>query len=169
MMPTMSFLPSTLSAVMRALRASHGLCTLPFHAPPTPRLALAWLGFLVGICVLALQGAALTWISSERPHLIAQDPGSAPWVIRLVTGVCPALHGSGASPEVVSADHGGLPRHRLAREVGEADDDDPVTPARRTATVLGWPPASRAGIPGGTPRHAWPCRFLTRPQLLTRL
>jgi hypothetical protein len=169
MMPTMSFHPSTLSAVMRALRASHGLCTLPFHAPPTPRRALAWVGFLVGICVLALQGAAVTWISSERPRLIAQDPGSAPGIMRLVIGLCPALHGSGESPEVVSVDHGWLPCHRLARDVCEADDDDPVTPALRTATVLGWPPASREGIPGGTHRHAWPSRFLARPQLLTRL
>jgi hypothetical protein len=119
--------------------------------------------------VCALHGAAVTWIAPERPRLIAHDPGSAPWVRRLVTGVNPALQGSGASPEVGSADHGGRPRHRRAREVGEAEDDDPVTVALRTATVRDWPPTSREGIPGGTPRHAWPCRFLTRPQLLTRL
>jgi hypothetical protein len=168
-MQTFSCQPSIRAAVMHTLRASQGSHTRPCHTPPEQRQALAWGGLVVGIMLLALQGAAIAWISSERPRLIAPDPGSAPWVMRLVTGACPALHGSGESPAVVSADHGGLPRHRRARDVGEADDDDPRTVALRTATVRDWPPASREGIPGGTPRHAWPCRFLTRPQLLTRL
>jgi hypothetical protein len=83
MMLMMSCQPSILFAVMRALRASHGIRTLPFHTPPEQKLALAWLGLLVGIVVLALQGASIPWLSSERPCMIAYDPGNSPWVMRL--------------------------------------------------------------------------------------
>jgi hypothetical protein len=161
--------PSILSAVMHSLGVSHGLCTLPFHTSPTQRLALAWVRLLVGIVVLALQGAAVAWLSSERPCMITHDPGSSPWVMRLVTGVFPALSGSGESHVVVSADHGWLPRHMLVQNVSDSDNDDPVAFAMRTAAVLGVPPATREGITGVTHRRLWPFRFLERPQLLTRL
>jgi hypothetical protein len=91
MVPTMSFHQSSLSAAMRSLCVSHGVRTLPFHTTPEQRLALAWLGLLLGIFVLAPQGVPVAWLSPERPRMIAHDPGSAPWVMRLVTGVFPTL------------------------------------------------------------------------------
>jgi hypothetical protein len=169
MMPITSCQPSILSAVIRALGVSHGLRTLPFHIPPTQRLALAWVRLLVGLLVLALQGALVAWPSSARPRLIAHDPGSSPWVMCLVTGVFPALSGSRESRVVVSADHRWLPRYSLARDVNDSDDDDPVAFAMRAAAVLGLPPETREGITGDTHSHFWPLRFLARPQLLTRL
>jgi hypothetical protein len=62
------------SAVMRALRASHGLRTLPFNILPKERLALAWVGLLVGILVLALHGAAVAGPASARPGMLMDDP-----------------------------------------------------------------------------------------------
>jgi hypothetical protein len=159
---------SPLSSVKPSLDFSHGSRTPPLHTSLTPRLALAWVGLLVGICVLALPGALLAWLSAERSCLIAHGPEDSPGAIRLVTGVFPAWSGAGGSPVVVSTDHGWLPRHRLARDVREADDDDPVTGAMGAATARGLPPTPHEAVPAITPRHGWPFRFLTRPQLLTR-
>jgi hypothetical protein len=168
-MPTMRVQQSTLSSASSSLDIVHGLHKPPFRTALTTRLALAWVGLLVGLGVLALQGALLAWLSAERPRLIAHGPEDSPWVIPLATGAFPAVSGPGESSVVMSADHGWFPHHRLARDVCEADDDDPVTGAIGTVAMLSWPPASREGIPGGTPRHCWPSRFLVRPQLLTRL
>jgi hypothetical protein len=168
MMPTMSDQPSMFSAVMRALRASHGLRTLPFNILPKQRRALAWLGLLVGILVLALHGAAVSWLASERPRMLMDDPGSAPWGMRLMTGTFPVLSGAGEPPVVVSTDHGLFPGRILPMDVSDSDAD-PVAFAIRPAAVLGLSPATSKGIAGVTHRHAWPSRFLTRPQLLTRL
>ena len=148
------------SAVMRALRASHVLCTLPFDIFPTQRLAL--------VLVLALHGTAVAWLASERPRIIMDEPGSAPWVMRLMTGMFPIPNGAGEHPVVASADHGLVPRHILPLDVSDLAAD-PVAFAMRMAAVLGLSPATSKGMSGVTHSRFWPSRFLARPQLLTRL
>ena len=168
MMLTMSYQPSMFSAVMPALRASHGLRTLPFDIPLQQRLARTWMGLLVVILVLALHGAAVAWPASERPRMLMDDPGSAPQGMRLMTGMFPVLCGAGEPPVVVSTDHGLFPGRMLPMDVSDSDAD-PAAFAIRPAAALGLSPATSKGIAGVTHNRFWPSRFLARPQLLTRL
>jgi hypothetical protein len=101
--------------------------------------------------------------------MIAHDPGSLPRLMRLVAGMFPALSDSGEHRVVIHADYTVLPRHILALDVRDWDDDDPVAFAIRAAAVLGLPPVTSEGIIRVTHSHFWPFRFLARPQLLTRL
>lgn len=168
MMSMMSYQRSMLSAVMRALRASHGLRTLPFDIPPTQQLARTGVGLLVGILVLALHGAAVAWVASERPRMIIYDPGSAPWAMRLMTGMFPVPNGAWEPPAVASTDYSVFPRHMPPLDVSDSADD-PVAVALRPAALLGLSPATSKGMTGATHSRFWPSRFLARPQLLTRL
>jgi hypothetical protein len=130
---------------------------------------LAQVGLLVGILMLALQGAPVVAPLPDAPGTVARTATRLPLIMTLGPDSPSILHGMGACPVAVAAGPISPLSDRLAMGDDDLDDDHSSPLAMLTAEASSLTPAAVVrGVNDSPYACLWPFRYLTRPQLLTR-
>jgi hypothetical protein len=131
---------------------------------------LAQVGLLVGILILALQGAPVVASPPDAPSTVVCAATRLPLLMTLGPDSPSILHGMEARPVAVVAGPISPPSDRLALGDDDLDDDDHSSPlAMLTAEAPSLTPAAVVrGVNDSPCACLWPFRYLMRPQLLTR-